>query len=130
MNAPGGQRPTREQWPTREERLIDIRRSHERFQTRTGWLVPIASGRGHHAAISIRQQGAVLWAGRLNAAESVPLPDARFVHVYIARGGADLEGAGILAAGDAVRLTAAGTPRLTAGAPDGADVLVWEMHAG
>jgi hypothetical protein len=35
----------------------------------------------------------------------------------------------MLQAGDAVRLTAAGTPTLTAGAA-GAEVLIWEMSAG
>ena len=35
-----------------------------------------------------------------------------------------LEGAGPLAAGDAVRLTSAGTPELTAG-EQGAEVLIW-----
>jgi hypothetical protein len=49
--------------------------------------------------------------------------------VYVARGEATLEGAGSLKAGDAVRLTAAGNPRLTAGA-EGAEVLIWEMNAG
>src|SRR5947209_11545742 len=34
-----------------------------------GGLIPIASGRGHDAAISIRQRGAVLWGGRLQAGE-------------------------------------------------------------
>lgn len=32
-------------------------------QIEKGGLVPIASGRGHNAAISIRQDGAVLWGG-------------------------------------------------------------------
>ena len=41
-----------------------------------GGLVPIASGRGHQAAISIRQKGAVLWGGRLKPAETVQIPDA------------------------------------------------------
>ena len=36
-----------------------------------GGLVPIASGQGHDAAISIRQRGAVLWGGRLKAGEAV-----------------------------------------------------------
>jgi quercetin 2,3-dioxygenase len=36
-----------------------------------GGLVPIASGKGHDAAISIRQRGAVLWGGRLGAGETV-----------------------------------------------------------
>ena len=51
-----------------------------------GGLVPIASGRGHDAAISIRQKEAVLWGGRLQPGEVVRLPDARHVHLFIARG--------------------------------------------
>jgi quercetin 2,3-dioxygenase len=92
-----------------------------------GRLVPIASGRGHHAAIRIRQRGAVLWGGRLKPGESVPVPDAPYVHLYVAKGNAELEGAGALAAGDAVRLAGAGSPRLTADAVSGAEVLIWEM---
>ena len=92
-----------------------------------GGLVPIASGKGHEAAISIRQQGAVLWGGRLKAGEMVRVPDAPFVHLYVARGAAHLEGAGPLDEGDAVRLTAAGKPILTADATRGAEVLIWEM---
>jgi redox-sensitive bicupin YhaK (pirin superfamily) len=91
-----------------------------------GGLVPIASGRGHAAAISIRQRDAVLWGGRLKPTETVRLPDAPFVHVFVARGGATLEGAGALATGDAVRLTRAGARGLTADASTGAEVLVWE----
>jgi hypothetical protein len=49
------------------------------------------------------------------------------VHVFVAKGAADLEGAGRLAAGDAVRLTAGGARRLTADTA-GAEVLVWEMN--
>ena len=94
-----------------------------------GGLVPIASGRGHHAAISIRQRDAVLWGGRLKPGESVAVPDARFVHVYVARGAAELEGAGALRTGDAVRLTAAGAPRLVADPAEGAEVLIWEMSS-
>ena len=90
-----------------------------------GGLVPIASGRGHDAAIAIRQRDAVLWGGRLASGELVAVPDARHVHVFVARGAAVLEGAGDLSTGDAVRLTAAGSPTLTAGA-EGAEVLIWE----
>ena len=89
-----------------------------------GGLVPIASGRGHDAAISIRQAGAVLWGGRLGPGQSVAIPDDRHVHLYVAVGSAELEGAGTLVAGDAGRLTGAGSPRLTAGA-GGAEVLAW-----
>ncbi len=90
-----------------------------------GGLVPVASGRGHDTAISIRQEGAVLWAGRLRGEESVAVPDARHVHLFVARGGVTLDGAGELSEGDAVRFTAAGSPTLTAG-DAGAEVLVWE----
>ena len=91
-----------------------------------GGLVAVASGRGHDSAISIRQRNAVLWAGRLAAGERVRVPDAGHVHLFVARGGVDLEGAGALVEGDAVRLTAAGGDMgLTAG-PDGAEVLIWE----
>ena len=93
-----------------------------------GGLVPVVSGRGHEAAISIRQAGAVLWAARLAAGEAVLLPDAPYVHLFVAKGAGVLEAAGPLAKGDAVRLTAAGGPAFTA--TDAAEVLVWEMAPG
>jgi redox-sensitive bicupin YhaK (pirin superfamily) len=89
-----------------------------------GGLVPIASGKGHDAAISIRQGGAVLWGGRLSPGEAVTVPDDRHVHVFVPKGSALLDGAGDLSTGDAARLTAAGSLTLTAG-PDGAEVLIW-----
>jgi len=98
-------------------------------QLSKGGLVPVASGRGHEAAISIRQKGAVLWGGRLGASETVTIPDAPYVHVFVAKGSAELEGAGSLKTGDEARLTAAGGRRLTAGADHGAEVLIWETHA-
>ena len=92
-----------------------------------GGLFPIASGRGHDAAIPIRQRDAVLWAGRLKPGEAVAIPDAKCVHLFIARGGASLEGAGALVEGDAVRLIGAGELTLTADPDSGAEVLVWQM---
>lgn len=92
-----------------------------------GGLVPIASGQGHDAAISIRQSGAVLWGGRLSADERVPVPSDRHTHVFVPIGAARLVGAGddrVLGAGDAVRLTGVEGVDLVAG-PDGAEVLVW-----
>ncbi len=80
-----------------------------------GGLHPIASGQGHDAAISIRQRDAVLWGGRLVPGETVGVPDGRHVHLFVALGDATLEAAGPLAEGDAVRLTGAGMPTLTAG---------------
>jgi redox-sensitive bicupin YhaK (pirin superfamily) len=93
-----------------------------------GGLVPVASGRGHDAAISIQQKNAVLWAARLLANESVTLPDAPFVHLFVAKGSLTGDEIGSLAAGDAARITLGGPLRVTAG-PHGAEILAWEMHA-
>jgi redox-sensitive bicupin YhaK (pirin superfamily) len=89
-----------------------------------GGLQPIASGQGHDAAITIRQRDAVLWGGRLKPGEIASVPDGRHAHLFVAIGGASLEGAGELAEGDAVRLVGAGSPKLTAGS-EGAEVLIW-----
>ncbi len=91
-----------------------------------GGLVPVASGRGHDAAIPVRQRDAVLWAARLSAGERIVLPDAPMVHLFVAKGSVDLDAAGRLETGDAVRLTAAGGPSVTA-VVAAAEVLVWEM---
>ncbi len=93
-------------------------------QLARGGLVPIASGKGHDAAISIRQRDAVLWGGRLHAGETVTIPDDPHVHVFVPIGTAELEQAGGIGTGDAVRLTDAGALELTAGA-EGAEVLIW-----
>lgn len=97
-----------------------------------GGLVPVASGMPRHAdaaAIRIAQRHAALYAARLAPGASVALPVAPYVHLFVPVGTVQLEGAGGLATGDAVRLTAADGQRVTAGS-DGAEVLVWEMHAG
>ena len=78
-------------------------------------------------AITIRQRGAALYAARLDPGQAITVPDAPYVHLFVARGSADLEGAGVLGEGDAVRLTASGGQRFEALEP--AEVLVWEMHA-
>ena len=95
-----------------------------------GGLVPVASGMGKHsdaAAIRIKNRYAALHAARLKPGDDVTVPDAPFIHLFVARGGADLEGAGVLQEGDAVRLTGAGGQ--TVSAVDDAEVLIWEMHA-
>jgi len=102
---------------------LDVNRELEK-----GGLVPIASGKGHNSAISIRQKGTALWGGRLKPGESVAIPDAPYVHLFVAKGAVELEGAGILQAGDSARLTAVGTPRITADAKAGAEVLIWESN--
>ena len=92
-----------------------------------GGLVPVASGMGHDAAIDIRQEGAVLWAGHLPPGSRITLPDAPFVHLYVAKGALAVDGAGDLGPGDAARIAFTPGLAVTAGAA-GAEMLAWEMH--
>ncbi|MFD8073748.1 pirin family protein [Streptomyces sp. NPDC059718] len=97
---------------------------------RGGW-VTVASGMDRdrdERAISIAQKHAALQAARMSAQQTLTLPTAPLVHLYVAKGEVAVEGAGLLAKGDAVRVTGAEGQRLTAGA-EGAEVLVWEMDA-
>ena len=96
----------------------------------SGGLVPVASGMDKHdgeAAIRIKNKYAALYAARLQPGQSVELPEAPFLHLFVPRGSVVLEGAGPLATGDAVRFTATGGQQVTATEP--AEILVWEMHA-
>ena len=93
-----------------------------------GGLVTVASGVPKHAdhrAISIQQRDAALYAARMNAGAEVTLPDAPFVHLFVARGEVALEGAGPLVQGDAVRIAGGGGQ--TVAATTSAEILVWEM---
>lgn len=95
-----------------------------------GKLAVVASGMARHendAAIRLRNRSAAFYVVRLQPGQSVAVPDAPFVHVYLARGSAHLEGVGGLDVGDAARLTGAGQRRISALLPS--EVLVWEMHS-
>jgi quercetin 2,3-dioxygenase len=96
----------------------------------SGGLVTIASGSpGRDAAISLHNRHAALHAARLRPGDTVNAPTAPYLHVFVPRGAITVEGAGELAAGDAVRFTGAdGGPRLTAREPS--EILIWEMHTG
>jgi hypothetical protein len=99
-------------------------------QLACGGLVPVASGLPRHrqdAAIRIHQRDAGLSIARLIDGGAALLPSAPYLHLFVAHGRIDVEGAGVLSAGDAARITHADGERITAiGA---AEVLVWEMHA-
>ncbi|MGH3385579.1 MAG: pirin family protein [Nocardioidaceae bacterium] len=95
----------------------------------SGSWVTVASGLARHrdqTAVTIAQRHAALQVVRLQPGASAQLPAAPYVHVFLARGAVDLEGAGALRDGDAALLTAADGQRITATAP--AEALVWEMH--
>ncbi|MCW2585506.1 MAG: Pirin-related protein [Frankiales bacterium] len=114
----GGLRPGYEQLEIQDELL-------------RGGLVPVASGMARHAdaaAIRIGNRYAALHAARLGPGQSVELPEAPYLHLFVPRGEVTLEGAGALGTGDAARLTATGGQRVTA--TSAAEVLLWEMHAG
>ena len=96
-----------------------------------GGLVTIASGMPEHrdqTAISISNRYAALHGARLQPGQSVQLPEAPYLHLFVPRGEVTLEGAGTLHEGDAVRFTASGGQQVTALQPT--EILIWEMHAG
>ena len=119
-------------WVVPDERGIDpgyeqLEIDHELL---SGGLVTVASGMPEHdgaAAIRIKNRYAALHVARLQSGQSVQLPEAPFLHLFVPRGRVTLEGAGALEAGDAVRFTATDGQRVTADEP--AEILVWEMHA-
>jgi quercetin 2,3-dioxygenase len=95
-----------------------------------GGLFALASGRESDAAIKIHQRDATLWVAQVAAGDEVVVPEAPFVHVFVARGGAAFTGRleeGLLEEGDAVRLAGDEPLALRAG-PAGAEVLIWETY--
>ena len=95
-----------------------------------GGLVTVASGMTGHrdqSAIRIKQKDAALYAARMSDTSTIVLPEAPYVHLYVARGAVDLEGSGRMHTGDAARITAAEGELVTA--TGDAEILVWEMHS-
>lgn len=119
-------------WVTPDQRGLDpgYQQAEVGHELLSGELVPVASGLPEHAsstAIRIHNSEAGLLAARLRTGQQVQLPDAPYLHLYLARGTAELEGVGLLQAGDAVRFTGTGGQRITA--VTAAELLVWQMHA-
>jgi quercetin 2,3-dioxygenase len=91
-------------------------------------LVTIASGiPGRDAAITLHNRNAALHGTRLQPGDAVNLPQAPYLHLFVARGRISAIGIGDLDAGDAVRFTDCDGPQLTASEPS--ELLIWEMHA-
>ncbi|NUS92219.1 MAG: pirin family protein, partial [Nocardia sp.] len=95
-------------------------------------LTTVASGLRRYrdrTAVAINSSHSALHVAKLapEGRPTVDLPEAPYVHVFVARGAVEMEGTGRLDVGDAVRLTFSGGQRLTALEP--AEVLIWEMHA-
>jgi redox-sensitive bicupin YhaK (pirin superfamily) len=91
-------------------------------------LVTIATGiPGHDAAITLHNRDAALHGARLRPGDTVELPPAPYLHLFVARGQVTCEGIGELEPGDAVRFTDADVQRVSADTRS--EVLIWEMHA-
>jgi redox-sensitive bicupin YhaK (pirin superfamily) len=110
---------------------LDLPPSYEQTELdlTTGELVPVASGLAKHAsstAIHLNQSSAGMSVARLAPGGTITLPAAAYLHLFVATGTANLEGAE-LGTADAVRLNGSDGERVTAG-PDGAELLVWEMY--
>ena len=76
-----------------------------------GGLVTIASGMHDDAAITIRNRYAALHGARLQPGDSVELPQAPYLHLFVPRGEVTLEGAG-----RCTKVTRCGSPRRAASA--------------
>ena len=127
-DAPGADEPTRfvQMWVLPDE--PGLRPSYDLAEVSPHGLTPLASGiAGLDAAVRIHTRSAALHVARLAPGESVILPDAPRLHLFVARGAADLEGAGRLDEGDAARFSAGGAPRVTATDAAPAEVLVWQL---
>ncbi|WP_024801437.1 pirin-like bicupin family protein [Nocardia sp. BMG51109] len=98
-----------------------------------GGLVTVASGLPRYrdrTAIAINSSHSALHVARMPAASGAPpvhLPEAPYLHLFVAAGEIEMEGVGALYAGDAVRLARSGGQRIAVNSP--AEILVWEMHA-
>jgi len=126
-DAPGADLPTRfvQMWLRPDESGLEPSYEQREAGPGTG-LVPLVSGiRGLDAAVRIHTAGAALHLARLAPGEAVVAPDAARLHVFVARGTVDLDGAGRLGEGDAVRLTDEGGPAITGATA--AEVLVWQL---
>ena len=137
-DAPGATEPTRfvQMWVRPDE--PGLTPSFARSRVDVQGLTALASGiPGLDAAVRIHTSGAALHVARLLLGESVMLPDAPRLHVFVARGAVDLEGAGRLSEGDAARFTAEGGPRVVGAASDPSsssssssepsELLVWQL---
>lgn len=92
-------------------------------------LVTVASGMSNHdAAITIHNRHAALHSARLRPGDGIDLPQAPYLHLFVARGTVTMAGVGELSAGDAVRSAYSHGLPLTAVEPS--EILVWEMHSG
>jgi quercetin 2,3-dioxygenase len=97
----------------------------DQVDLRSDWL-PVASGSRPDSAITINSASSTLSATVIAAGlrRTLPAVGSR-QHLYVARGGIDVENVGELAAGDALRIT--GAQPLVITAKIDSEVLLWEF---
>ena len=106
--------------PSYEQQELDL------TELTRGWR-PVVSGQHPDAAVRLGSRGSTLWVTVLGPGVRRELPTGALAHLYLARGEAELEGVGTLAAGDSVRITGEAALAVT-GRVD-AEVLLWTMAA-
>ena len=87
--------------------------------------VPVASGSAAEAAITLGSAASTLWVTTLGAGERRELPEAPYAHLFVAVGEVDIDEVGVLAEGDALRVTGRAALRITGRRPS--ELLVWGM---
>jgi len=87
--------------------------------------VPAASGGRADAAITLGSATSTLWVTTVAAGDTRLLPEAPYLHLFVALGEVAVERAGQLGEGDALRSAGGAELRVTARRP--AQLLVWAM---
>ena len=111
---PGGE-------PAYDQRLIEP-------EALTSGYCVVASGRPEHrsrGAIPIARAGAALLARRLVEDQSVSLPDADLLHLFVVRGAVELDTGATLVEGDSARMRSAEQVVVECRSP--AEILVWQL---
>jgi redox-sensitive bicupin YhaK (pirin superfamily) len=90
-----------------------------------GDWVPVASGSLADAAITLGSLASTLWVTTLAAGGHRQLPEAAYLHLFVAVGQVEVERVGVLAEGDALRVAGPAGLRVTGRAPS--ELLVWGM---
>lgn len=91
----------------------------------SGDWVPVASGSRGDAALTLGSAASTWWVTVLGAGGVRLLPEHAYVYLFVAVGEIEVEGAGVLAEGDALRVSGPAGLRLTGRRPS--ELMAWGM---